>query len=683
MLTATYDLPVYGLGTDFSDFERPVTFAEAYENRFRNITGGAERRPGMAYQGTQITGNPNLTRLHEYVGPTGTTTLMVSDDFGTMWRYDSGGSAAIATSGKSAVRMISAMADNLLIVVNGVDRNFYTDDGVTFQELKAIITKGTLAAGSDPDTVIDGDISNWLGTLVANNDIVHDVTTGAYGIVTAIVSGSLTTTPMGGASATGAGLPLNLPNVSAAAGDAYELIDYVDLNIIPQGNGNLDNVATATTGTAINVVAVSGVNFANTTIRTGDVIFNSTRNAIDFVASISANVNIGIGITGQTSGDALVFLKSAMPIASWMHVHYGRVAYLDSRDQNTIVWSAPDDPQDLTTYQKTLAATSFSFGTQQPTGDILLSMTSFQKYFVASGQKNLYIYEGITPIADASTTDIDFLPVAFYPNGIASRFGLGTNGSDLLHITTEGLQAINIGNISNTTVQNNASVPVRDDMLNAILAATSNNIQLSPYPRRSWLINKVGDSCWILNTNPTYNEAGQLQIISSWSIFTGPWAQLNHYFVRRNGDLLGCGLNGRVYQLDSSAATDVGAPIATDLKTAWLTMEEPRKTVRVKQGQYIKPVFESTGGIGYTILAVAGWDAFSSDSIVVSAVGAGQIGSAIVGTTPIGAGNFSQADKFPLRWRGEQVRIEFTTNSSASPDIITGFTLYGSIAGVR
>jgi hypothetical protein len=105
--------------------------------------------------------------------------------------------------------------------------------------------------------------------------------------------------------------------------------------------------------------------------------------------------------------------------------------------------------------------------------------------------------------------------------------------------------------------------------------------------------------------------------------------------------------------------------------------------LRIKQGQYIKPVFESDSGIAYTINAIAGWDGFSSDSIIVSAVGAGQIGSAIIGTTPIGAGNFAQASKYPFRWRGEQVRIEFTTESSATPDIITGFTLYGEIGGIR
>lgn len=681
MNSVDYKMPSSGLGTDFSQSERPITFAEVYTNRFRNITGGAERRPGMNILNNTVPGAPNLTRLHEWVGNDGTEVLLSSDDFGNIYRYDVSASAwSSAVTGKAQVRQLSGQAEDKLIFVNGSDRNFYTDNGgQTFNELKALITRGTMAGGSNATTVIDGDISNWVGaTLVANNDIVHNTTLNAYGIVSTVVTANLGITAIGSA-ATGAGLASR----NQGPGDEYELIDYVDLAIIPQSSGLLDNVATATTGTTTTVVAVSGVNFASTEIRSGDFIYNTTRAGIAMVGSVSANVNITQAISGQTSGDALAFFKSAMPIASWIHVHYGRVYYLDSRNQKNVVISAPDDPQDVTTYQKTLDATSFSFGTQQPTGDTILSMSTFQGYFVAAGKRNLYIYKGATPIQDSSNTVIDFVPTAIYPNGVVSRFGLSTNGAELLHVTTEGLQAIGIGNISNTTVQNNASVPIRTEILDAILQASQDNIQLTYYPRRSWLIVKVSDQAYILNTTPNYNDAGQLVAGNSWHLFSGNWAQQNHYFVKRNGDLLACGGSGSVWQLDNSAVTDNGSIISTELTTAWLRLEEPQRTVRIKEGKYIRPIFESGGDLGYTINAVAGWDNLSSDSIVVSAGGTGQIGTAIVGTTPIGSGNYAQANKYPLRWRGEQARIQFQTASSAAPDIITGFTLYGEIGGVR
>lgn len=681
MNSVDYKMPSNGLGTDFSESERPITFAEVYTNRFRNITGGAERRPGNLRWNSAVTGKPNLTRLHEFVGTDGSDVLMSSDDFGNIYRYDVSAAAwSTALTGKASQRLLSAEANGKLIFCNGVDRNFYTSDGgQTFSELKALITRGVLAGGSGPTTVIDGDISNWINnTLVANNDIVHNTTLNAYGIVSTVVSANLTMTAIN-STATGAGLASR----AQAPGDTYELIDYVDLNIIPQTNGALDNIATATTGTTTTVIAVSGVNFQNTEIRAGDFIYNTTRAAVAMVGSVSANVNITQAINSQTSGDALAFFKSAMPITSWIHVHYGRCYYLDSRNKQRIVISAPDDPQDVTTFAQTLDSTSYNFGTQQPTGDIILSMATFQGYFVASGLRNLYVYRGATPIKDTSTTVIDFSPTSFYPNGIASRFGLGTNGVDLLHITTEGLQAITITTFSNTTVQNNASVPIRTNILNAILAANPDDIQLTHYPRRSWLVVKVGDQCYILNTLPNYNDAGQLVPGNSWHLFTGAWAQQNHYFVRRSGDLFACGANGLVYEMDSSAATDDGAIISTNLTMPWVRLEEPQKTVRVKQGQYIGPIFESGANLGYTINAVAGFDGYSSDSVTVSAAGGGQVGTAIIGQTAIGAGSYAQRSKTPLRWAGPEVRIQFITNSSATPDVITGFTLYGDIRGIR
>lgn len=679
MIYVDYKMPGSGLGSDFSQYERPLNFAENYTNRFRNITGGAERRPGMGRFSQAVAGGPNLTRIHEHVGVTGTDTLITSDDFGNIYRYN-GSAWDTSRTGGSFTRYISAQAEDKLIMVNGVDRNIYTDDGgLTWNELKAIISRGSAAAGSNATTLIDADITNWIGgTLVANNDIVYNVTLNAYGIVSTVASASLTHTTIGSA-ATGSGLASR----NQQPGDIYQLIDYVDLNIFPQGSGVKDNIATATAGTTTLVIAVSGINFANTEIRTGDIVYNTTRSAIALIGAVSANVNVQNAITSQTTGDALVFFKSAMPITDWIHVHYGRVAYLDARDQNRVVWSAPDDPEDVTTYQKTLDATSFSFGTQQPTGDTIKTMGTFQSYFVAGGTRNIYVYKGNTPIQDASGTTLDFEPVAAYPDGLASRFALTQNGSDLLYISDNGPTAISIGNISNTTIQNNIAAPIKEEIIGLIDTATANSIQQTFYPKRTWLINKVGDRCYILNNNPSYDDAGQLVVQPAWHLFTGKWAQQNHYYVRRNGDLLACGANGLVYQMDSSASTDDGTPIATNLTTAWYRLEEPQKTQRVKQGRYIKPVFESASDLEYTINAVAGWEQASSDTIVVSAGGGGQIGSSVVGTTPIGSGDYAQANKFPLRWRGEQVRLTFTSESSASPDIITGFTLYGDIGGIR
>lgn len=680
-VVVTYRMPSQGLGTDFSEFDRPINFAATYTNRFRNITGGAERRPGMlTYASASVPTRPNLTRMHEFVNNQGVETLFTSDDFGNLYKFGTSAWSTILT-GKSNVRMISAEADNKLIFVNGTDRNFYTDDaGVTFRELKALITEGTLAAGSSAAGVVDGDISNWIGaTLVANNDIVFNATLSAYGIVSTVASASLTITSIGSA-ATGSGRATR----NQAAGDVYQLIDYVDLNVIPDGIGGYDNVGTMSVGTTTSAVVVSGVNFTGSEARIGDFVYNTTRGAIAQITAVSAALNIGQSITSQAAGDALALFKSAMPIASWIHVHYGRTYFLDSRNNTNIVISAPDDPQDVTTYQKTLDSSTFSFGSQQPTGDVILSMATFLSYFVACGKKNLYIYQGNVPIQDTSSTTISFTPVAFYPNGEAGRFGLASNGGDFLHITVDGLQAISIGNTQFALSQNNVSVPIINTLRQAISNITNtDNVQLSYYPRRRWLLCKVGDQIYMLNTQASYDQTGTQQNLASWHLYTGKWAQQNHYFVRRNGDLLSCGANGGVYLMDASAATDAGDPVATDLTIAWPRLEEPEITPRIKEFHYIGPVFESNAAVEYTINLRAGLDNLSSDSIIASAGGTGAIGTGIIGITAIGGGSFAQANKYSLRGRGEEFSVQFTTQSSAAPDVITAFRIYGAIGGRR
>ncbi len=684
MISIDYQIPVNGLGTDFSQYDRPISYAEIYTNRFKNINGAAERRPGVEkFNQLAVSGQPNFTRIHEWVGNDGSESLLASDDLGNIWKFDASASATSSLTGKSHARLISGQSEDKLIFCNGIDRNFYTSDGgLTYKELYAVIVRGKAAAGSDQTTLIDSDISNWISsTLVANNDIIFNTTVSAYGIVTTVASSQLTHTKIGLGEASGYG-----NGSMQSPGDQYILIDHVDLNIIPDGNGGFDNIAVIASAENSGSISVSAISdWSKTEIRTGDFVYNTTIGSLHKVLSVTSGSSyLGIVAGAPVSaGQTVAFFKSAMPIASWVHVHYNRAYFIDSRNQKNVVITAPDDPEDVTTYQKTLEASSYSFGTQQPTGDSLLTLGTFLSYFVAAGKRNLYIYKGDTPIQDSSSTTIDFEPVGFYPNGVASRFGLSTNGTDLVHMTVDGLQAVNVGSDSNNTIQNNASLPIRQTLRSLIEMAADDDIQTTYYPRRSWLINKIGSNAYILNTSPSYNELGQMEVRGSWHLFTGKWAQMSHYFVRRNGDLLGAGTQGFLYKLDSSAATDDGTPVPTNLVMSWPRLEEPQKTVRIKAGRYIKPIFESGSGVDYTVTVQAGWDNFSNDTIVIPVTSEGAIGSFIIGTTPIGAGIYAQSTKYPLRWRGEQFRIGFQTESSAAPDIITGFTVYGDIAGRR
>jgi hypothetical protein len=676
MISIDYEIPRRGLGTDFSESERPITFAKTFRNRFININGAAERRLGISrFQNTTVPGAPNLTRLHEYTSKLGVDTLLSSTDTGNVYRYSA--SAWTQTlSGKAASRMISAQAGDKLIFVNGVDRNFYTDDGgQTFNQLKSLISQGQAGSGTNTTTLKDGNITSWLSsTQIALNDVVFNSTVSAFGVVTAVSGADITHTTIGTS-----GLGAGLAATNQTNGQNYQVIDTVPLNIIPRGLTK-DNTAVAGPSTTTTVIQVSGADLSALGLKTGDFIYNTTRNSLMVAQSVSANVNVQ-ATTGQTSGDSLIFIKDAMPIAKWVHVHYGRTYYVDAEDQTKVVISAPDDPQDLATFAKTLDASTFDTGSLQPQGDIIQTIQTFQKYLVMGGLNNLYVYQGIDPVQDTTASSVVFTPVGVYPQGCVSRFSLAHTGNDLLFISPDGLLNASVGSDSNSLVNSNISDVIKNDVREIIAATQPDSIQLSYYPRRNWVMMKIGETIYNFNNTPVSNRSGQLEAGGSWSTFDGTFASMNHYFIRRNGDLLGCATNGSVFSLDSGF-TDNGSIIPTDIESAWYRLEEPNRSIRVKDVKYIKPIFESGGGVVYNIEADAGFDGFARDTVSVTAGGSAIVGQAIVGTAVIG-GSGVQTTKLPLRVRGEEIKIRITTNTSAGPDVLSGFTLYGNMYGRR
>jgi hypothetical protein len=676
MITISYPIPTRGLGTDFAASERPITYAEKLVNRFINITGAAERRGGMELlvSAAVVPGNPNLTRIHEYVGRTGVETLFASDDNGNLYRAEASAWTSILT-GKAPSRLLSIQNDGKLIFCNGVDRDFYTDDaGVSFHELEALINEGTTASPTDTTHLSDAQITNWLTeTQISINDVVFNADASAYGVVTAVTAAGIAHTTIG----TG-GLGIGQGSINQAAGQVYRVIDTVAANIIPVGT-SYDNVAIAGSGTSTSEVRVSGLNFATTTLVSADYIYNTTRAALTKITAVSANLAV-VPITGQISGDSLVFLKSAMPITAWLHVNWGRTYYLDAKERTKVRISAKDDPRDLATFLNTLESSSFDFGSQQPQGDVILTMGTFQKYFVAGGKKYVYAFTGVDPVANTSAATVNFTPIAVYPQGLVSRFGLANTGNDLLFVSPDGLINATISFDSQNLISSNVSDVIKNTVRQQIAQSAPDDIQVAYYPRRNWIMMKIGSIIYNFNATPIAGPE-DLQKGGTWSTFEGKFAQMNHYFVRRNGDLIGAGADGRVYRMDTGF-TDDGTAISTNMVTSWYRLEEPQKSIRVKDGKYIKPIFESGGGVLYTIRAKAGFDNLASDQVMVTAAGGGVIGQFTVGVSPIG-GTGVQTQKVPLRWRGEEVQLTITSESSAGPDVITGLTMYGNQFGRR
>lgn len=671
-----------GLATEFSLSQTPIEYSRNFTNRFLNIRGDAEKRKGISQLGNTIAGAPSITGLHEFTDQIGNVTLLASGG-GNIYKYDESTQTwSIALVGKNAsARMLSVQMNDKLIFVNGVDRNFYTSDGTNFKELKAIIESGTASSTQTTSTSLtDSSITSWIAsTFVTNNDICYNLSRGGYGIITSVGATNLSMSPIGSA-AEGVGFAAT----NQQSGDIYEIIDAIALNIIPVGNG-FDNFATLTSGSSSIQVRVSGVNFSDTEIKAGDFIYNTTRNALTQVVSVSANLTVN-SISSQVVNDSVTFHKSAMPIASYPHVHYGNLYLIDSRQRGVVRISGINDPQDFTTNQNNIEAITYYYNTKQPQAEILLCLKTFQQYLVAGGQRNVYADTGaLTSRTSGAATNSgqDFSPIGLFPQGCVSRYGLESIGGACLFAANDGIRNFNASFNANTFQTANISEAIKTEITNAISskAGDTDEIQLIHYPRRNWVLFKVGDTIYNYNYTPSYQQGQITQSqYGSFSKFTGKFAQQNIYYVRRNGDLICAGNDGKVYEFDKSSYSDDGESISTIFETGYLKLNDAQEGTQIKSGVYIKPTFETSSPITYTITATGGFDRQTTDSINTTTTGTWEVGIARVGFSQIGGNRITEV-KLPLRWRGEEFRIRIETNNTDGPDIITGYTIYGNILG--
>jgi hypothetical protein len=671
----------YGLGTEFAESRVPLEYLSRFQNRFININGDAEKRQGIAQLGDTITGQPTITGLHEFISKDGTATLFASAD-GKIWSLnETTGAWTQVQSGKDmAQRLLSVQMNDKHIFFNGSDRNFFTDNaGSSFQELQALISRGQISSSAASATSLtDSNVPNWLqSTFVNVNDLVYNSTLNGYGIVTSVGAGNITHTTIGSAAS-----GLGSVSRNQQSGDFYQIVDLVELNIIPQ-NSDKDNFTIAGSGTSTTQIQVSGLDFSQTDIRAGDYVYNTTRAAVSKVNSVSANITVTT-VASQTANDSIQFFKSAMPISSWIHVHYARAYHIDSRDPNIVRISGPNDPQDMTTFQRNLQAGTSFYGSRQPQAERLLCIKTFQRFLVAAGERNVYADSGVNPIQDTTAATTDFAPIGLFPQGSVSRFALESIGGTMNFAANDGVRNFSANFDANAFQTSNVSESIKSELASAIESQSSapDEIQLVHYPRRNWLMCKIGDVIYNYNYTPFYAQ-GQINTnpYGSFSKFTGKFAEQKTFLVRRNGDLVCAGAGGKVYEFDKGSYSDDGPSIETIMETGWIKLNEAQESTQTKSIVYIKVQFETGEPITYTINATGDTSELSTDSVTTQTDGVGQIGFARIGVSPIGGRRIFD-EKLPLRGKGQEFKIRISTNDSNGPDIVSGFTLYGNITGI-
>lgn len=679
MRESNYGIAVRGYATSFAESELPKEYAAEFRNIYINAAGGAELRQGPIQFGQSINGNFTVTGLHELVPQLGNPILFASGS-GNIWSYNETtqtfSKLPIFTFTNRTTRLQSVQMGEKLIFYNGIDRQMYTVDGVNFYELKPLSLTGDTATGTSATRFADSTIANFiLNTKIAPNDLVFYVDLNAYGMVTTVTSAFVGHSPVGSA-AIGLGHS-TIGNPTPAM--RYQVIDLVELNIIPTEDPTiLDNTGLASTGTDATHIAVSGVNFITEPIHIGDWIFNTTRNAICQVTAIATALGT-TGITGQIPLDSLVFMKSALPVSSSMHVHFGRLYCVDARDPKTIYFSSPADPQDFTTDTGLL-----QISTLQPEGDIVKSMATFQRFLVIGGTRTVYFYQGVDP------TDLaNFTPLGSLPQGLVSQFAMLTIGNQLIYFSPDGMQASSLIQYATQFGRDPLSIQLNTTLRDALRANAEADIQVVHYPKRSWVLAKVGSDLFVYNytpnitrANPVINADDAIHSTGSWSLFDGPFANQKCYYVRKNGDLLCGGLSGVVGIFDQNNFTDYGAPINWRYKTGWLTTIDPKINVKQKKGLYIKPLIEASSEQTITIDAAAPFEISSTDTLTFTAsTGVAAIGVFKIGTNAIGGSGVSNI-KYPLRWLGERFRLDWQGSTTTGPLVLASYTVYSEQWGI-
>lgn len=678
----SYPIAPRGLATSFTETELPEEYATEFTNRFINAAGGAELRQGIVAYDAIVPGAPNITGLHEMI--IGETSVQFASAAGIIYKLstDETSWSAVYSLGDTSGIYKSIQMGKKLIFYNGIDRNIYTEDGTTFKELKGIIEVGSSDSGTSQTGIAESDITNWITeTFVKTNDLVYNATKDAYGIITVVATASVTHTNIS-VSAVGIGKTTS----SQIAGDAYQIIDLVELNVIPTNVTN-DNVAVCGNDSTTTIIVSAVPDWTKTEIRPDDYIRNTTKGWVTQVTAIATG-QLGIVNAPVSAGDSLIFMKPAMPISVHAHVHYGRSYMVDERNQRQAVISGPDDPTDLTTDAGTLDSTLLSFGSYQPTADRLVAFATFQRFLAICGMRNVFLFEGTTPIVDVTTKSVDFDPVGMFPQGVINSDSVLSLGDNLVYMSSDGVQSISLQSDASTLGRDNLSEALRKTIREELAAADPTSLKIFHYPKRSWLCVKIGNKLYVYNYTPYFgiggNENAQFPTNKgSWSTFTGPFAQQNVYLVLSSGTLICAGANGKVYKFDQNTYTDDGAKYSTVYRTGWLSIgDRNRRSPNKKLVHYIQPVIDAGAPIQYTITAEGPFDSTSVETRVITInPSRNVIGQAVIGTAKIG-GSSVVDKKYSLRCRGKEIRFTFSTDGGVGPDILARFVVFYTSHGV-
>jgi hypothetical protein len=387
--------------------------------------------------------------------------------------------------------------------------------------------------------------------------------------------------------------------------------------------------------------------------------------------------------------------KSSSPIIKHGTSHYQRVYAIDARNDKQMRISGIGDPEDW----GSIDAGTYDISTQQEMSEEFKQLLSFTRYLVIGGTRHIFAFSGTDPIGviDSDTGAYvlapDWTDLGMLPGGVLSPQSMVNVGNDIAWLTVNGVRAATIQKTTNQLVETQIGSQLDKTLRVLLPAQTEDNLQAIGYQRRNWVLFKAGSEIYVYNWNRSGQDdkvyiAGQeveQKQAPSWHKFEGRFADELCYLIREDGTLWSANY-GWISKFDVPGCyADHGNSYTWTYRTPWLSLnDELQKSNVTKHGYYIKPLYTAVSGANLTMSVEAPYDAASTDSVTIEAsANLGFIGTSDIGSSFYVGSNYVQADKLPLRWRGEVARFRFSSNDNDGPQVMSGFTVYYTEHGVE
>jgi len=299
-----------------------------------------------------------------------------------------------------------------------------------------------------------------------------------------------------------------------------------------------------------------------TEIKTG--LDSSAKVSFATMKNLCIMVN-GVDAPMKYDGTTVSALGGTPPATAFkVHVHKGRVWFLERTNVLLATHSALDDPEDYTTADD---AGFLDFQYVLRRGGELLDIGTYVDLLIFYFRNTIVIYSGSDPTASGDFAIAQLIEGA----GVVDTGTIEGLGTDLALLYDSGVkslkQIVTTGNLNMNDLSEAIDPTIRSQIL------SGSNFSSAHYPSQGWYLLLIGTTIWV------YSYTWK-----AWGRIVG--ADVNGMFSTASGDLYYCG-TGFLYQVDPTVSDFAGVNPAMLWETAWFAFSGKGYKVYPKRAEII------------------------------------------------------------------------------------------------